>query len=206
MDLDPRTVGGAELSIAERQRELSLIHEPDDVFVRVVAPSKHLDRLRDQSDLDPFTDQVSLSIHRGGDRRDGCVRGLYPPLSFNIRLCTFGRGRWSRPSRIIADVDEVVQHTSFSVHPPPPGLVFGDDDLLTAPDLTFPIPKRQSELGPLQDAPSSPNDIAGSDNENQELVAVLEMSRSAPGMDKLWQHIKEESQSLPVCDFSDDEV
>ena len=73
-------------------------YEPEYVVVRVVAPSKHLDRLRDQSGLDPITDSVSLSIHR----RDGLVRGWSPLLSFCIRLCTLGPGRWSWSGRIIA--------------------------------------------------------------------------------------------------------
>ena len=71
---------------------------PTYVFVRVDAPTKHPDCLRDKRGLDPFTDSVSLSIHR----RDGLVRGWSPLLSFYIRLCTLGPGRWSRSGRIIA--------------------------------------------------------------------------------------------------------
>ena len=81
------------------------------------------------------------------------VRGWCRLLNFNIRLWTLYLGRWSRSGRIIADVDEVVQHASQTVDPPPPRLVFGNDDLLPAPDLTFPIPKCQSELGPLRHVP-----------------------------------------------------
>src|SRR5271166_1126950 len=86
------------------------------VLVRVDAPSKHPDRLRDQRGLDPIADSVPLSIHR----RDSIVREWCPVLSFNIRLCSCGPGRWSRSGRIIADVDEVVQHASLSVDSPPP--------------------------------------------------------------------------------------
>ena len=56
LDLDPRTIADAELSITQRHRELPLIHEPEHVFVRVVAPGKHPDRLRHQGGVDPIPD------------------------------------------------------------------------------------------------------------------------------------------------------
>jgi hypothetical protein len=98
LHLDPRTVGDSELSIAKRLRELPLIHDPEYVFVRVVAPSKYPDRLRDKRCLDPFADSEPLSIHR----RDGLVPGWSPLLRFYIRLYTLGPGRWSWSGRIIA--------------------------------------------------------------------------------------------------------
>ena len=98
LDLDPRTVGDSELWIAKRLRELPLIHETAFVLVRLNAPTKHPDCPQDQRGLDPIADSVSLPIHR----RDGLVRGWSPLLSFYIRLCTLGPGRWSWSGRIIA--------------------------------------------------------------------------------------------------------
>jgi hypothetical protein len=63
LHLDPRTVADAELSIAERHRELPLIHEPALVLVLVDAPSKHPDRLRDQRGLDLIADSEPVAIH-----------------------------------------------------------------------------------------------------------------------------------------------
>jgi hypothetical protein len=119
MNRDPRTVGDTELSIAERRRELPPIHEPAFLFVRSDATSKHLDCLRDQRGLDPIADLEPSLIQRRGDWRDCRVQGWCPLLGFNIRLWADEPGGWARSGRIITDVDEVIQHSTLTVNPPP---------------------------------------------------------------------------------------